>query len=43
MDYLLSREFDAHMVEISYVARSVVVLPVSLWRNEARKRRNVSF
>jgi len=33
MDYLLSREFDAHIIVILCVARSVVVVVVSLDHN----------
>lgn len=43
MDYLLSREFDEQFPAMGAVSRSVVVLPVSLWQNEALRRHNVSF
>ena len=38
MDYLLSREFDAQYIAICIVARSVVIVVLSLYHNVARKR-----
>lgn len=43
MDYLLSREFDAQYVAIHIVARSVVIVMVSLNHNVACKRHDKSF
>lgn len=43
MDYLLSREFDAQYVAIHIVARSVVIVMISLDHNVARKRHDNSF
>lgn len=41
MDYLLSREFDADIAEMLYLARSVVVVVISLDHNfSVRTRRS---
>ena len=38
MDYLLSREFDAQYIAIYIVARSVVIVVISLDHNVALRR-----
>ncbi len=43
MDYLLSREFDAHMVEILCVARSVVIVIIKLISQVLARDATLSF
>ncbi len=43
MDYLLSREFDARMIEILCVARSVVIVIIKLISQVLERDATLSF